>query len=40
VFFACDAFPEPVVRLKDDHLLAMPSDHGETRVHEMLWWGP
>jgi hypothetical protein len=39
-FFACGAFPEPVVRLKDDHLLVMTSDHGETRLHEMLWWGP
>jgi hypothetical protein len=38
-FFACDAFPEPVVRLRGEHLLAMTSDHGESRVHEMLWWG-
>ena len=40
VFFACDAFPEPLVRLQGDHLVAMTSDHGETRAHEMLWWGP
>jgi hypothetical protein len=39
-FFACDAFPEPLVRLQGDHLVAMTSDHGETRIHEMLWWGP
>ncbi len=40
VFFACDAFPEPLVRLQGERLLAMTSDHGESRVHEMLWWGP
>ena len=39
IFIACDAFPEPVVRLRGEHLVAMTSDHGEARVHEMLWWG-
>jgi hypothetical protein len=39
-FFACDAFPEPIVRVEQDRLVALTSDHGETRAHDMLWWGP
>ena len=40
VFFACDAFPDPVVRVEADRVRAMTSDEGEAREHEMLWWGP
>jgi hypothetical protein len=40
VFFACDGFPDPVVRVDADRVQAMTSDQGEAREHEMLWWGP
>jgi hypothetical protein len=39
-FFPSDAFPEPVVRVRGEHVTAMISDGGETHTHEMLWWGP
>jgi hypothetical protein len=39
-FFACDPFPDPVVRLQGEHLVIMTSEGGGARVHEMLWWGP
>jgi hypothetical protein len=39
-FFACDSFPDPVVRVESDRIRAMTSDQGEAREHEMLWWGP
>jgi hypothetical protein len=39
-FIACDAFPEPIVRVQPDRIWAMTSDGGEPREHEMLWWGP
>jgi hypothetical protein len=39
-FFACDSFPDPVVRVAADRIHAMTSDQGEPREHEMLWWGP
>ena len=39
-FFACDAFPDPVVRPEKDRVVVMTSERGEARVHEMLWWGP
>jgi hypothetical protein len=39
-FFACDDFPDPVVRVEADRIQAMTSDQGEAREHEMLWWGP
>jgi len=39
-FFPCDAFPDPVVRVRGDRVAAMTSEGGEARVHEMLWWGP
>jgi len=38
-FIACDAFPDPVVRLEGERLVAMTSEAGVARVHEMLWWG-
>ena len=40
VFFACDTFPDPIVRVDGDRIRAMTSDQGEAREHEMLWWGP
>jgi hypothetical protein len=40
VFFACDTFPDPIVRVEADRILAVTSDEGEAREHEMLWWGP
>jgi hypothetical protein len=39
-FLPSDAFPAPVVRVEGDRILAMTSHDGETRTHEMLWWGP
>jgi hypothetical protein len=39
-FFACDGFPDPVVRVQGESIIAMTSEGGEARVHEMLWWGP
>jgi hypothetical protein len=39
-FLACDAFPDPVVRVEGDRVVAVTSEAGATRVHEMLWWGP
>jgi hypothetical protein len=40
VFVACDAFPDPVVRVVGDRIAAMTGEGGRTRVHEWLWWGP
>jgi hypothetical protein len=39
-FIACEAFPEPIVRVQVDRIWAMTSDGGQIREHEMLWWGP
>lgn len=39
-FIPCDAFPDPVVRVQDDRVVALTSEAGATRTHEMLWWGP
>jgi hypothetical protein len=39
-FFACDTFPDPVVRLQGERITVMTSEGGNARVHEMLWWGP
>jgi hypothetical protein len=39
-FLPSDAFPAPVVRVQGDRVIAMTSDAGQTRAHEMLWWGP
>lgn len=38
-FIACDAFPDPVVRVEGERIVAMTSEAGVARVHEMLWWG-
>jgi hypothetical protein len=40
VFVACDAVPAPIVRLQDARIVAMTSEKGRMRTHEMLWWGP
>jgi hypothetical protein len=40
VFIPCDAFPEPIVRANDERIVALTSEAGATRTHEMLWWGP
>jgi hypothetical protein len=39
-FFVCDAFPDPIVRARGDHLLVLFREQGKEREHEMLWWGP
>jgi hypothetical protein len=39
-FFAGDAFPDPVVQIRGERIVAMTRDGGQERVHELLWWGP
>jgi len=39
-FFACEAFPDPLVRIEQDRIVTMTRESGAARVHEMLWWGP
>ncbi len=39
-FFPCDAFPDPVVRVEGERIVALTSEAGSQRLHEMLWWGP
>ncbi len=39
-FVACDAFPDPVVKLEGERVVALTSVGGATRVHEWLWCGP
>jgi hypothetical protein len=39
-FVSCDPFPDPVVRTQGQNIVAMTSEGGRARVHEMLWWGP
>jgi hypothetical protein len=39
-FYACDAFPEHVVKVAGDTLSLVTSVGGKPAVHEMLWWGP
>lgn len=39
-FYACDPFPDPVVRVSSDRVTAIASESGSPRIHEMLWWGP
>lgn len=36
----CDAFPDPVVRVESDRIVALTSQSGATQTHEWLWWGP
>jgi hypothetical protein len=39
-FFACDAFPDPIVRADGERVVVIASEGDATRTHEMLWWGP
>jgi hypothetical protein len=39
-FFAGDAFPDPVVKIREDKILVMTSVGGEPQTYETLWWGP
>ncbi|MGA7123480.1 MAG: hypothetical protein WBY94_25480 [Polyangiaceae bacterium] len=39
-FFATDAFPDPVVQVRDDRIVAITRDGGKDQIHEMFWWGP
>lgn len=39
-FWPCDAFPEPILRKKDDKLEIVLSREGRTLSFEVLWWGP
>lgn len=38
--FAADEMPEPMAKLAGDKLQCVVSVDGQTRVHELLWWGP
>ena len=38
--FACDAFPEPIVKTDGDKLVFAVSLDNKTQIHEVLWWGP
>lgn len=40
MFVPCDAFPDPIVRADGERVVAVTSEGGATRTHEMLWWGP
>jgi hypothetical protein len=40
LFVVCDAFPDPVVRVIGDRIVALTREEGQERTHEMLWWGP
>lgn len=39
-FWPADAFPEPLLRAKDDKLEVVLSVGGQLRSFELLWWGP
>ncbi len=39
-FFAGDAFPDPVVKVRGDRIVVMTSLAGEPQTYETLWWGP
>jgi hypothetical protein len=39
-FWPCDAFPEPLLRKKNDKLEVVLSERGAPRSFELLWWGP
>ncbi len=38
--YACDAFPEPIVKTDGDKLVFVVSHEQKTQIHEVLWWGP
>jgi hypothetical protein len=39
-FFAGDAFPDPVVALRDDRIVVTTAQSGQPHTYETLWWGP
>ena len=39
-FWPCDAFPEPILRPKDDKIEVILQREGKTNAFELLWWGP
>jgi len=39
-FWPCDAFPEPIVRPKDDKLEVILAKDEKQQAFELLWWGP
>lgn len=39
-FWPADAFPEPMIRAKDDKLEVVLSRDGVVSSFELLWWGP
>jgi hypothetical protein len=39
-FFAGDAFPDPVVALRDDRIIVMTAQRGQPQTYETFWWGP
>jgi hypothetical protein len=40
LFFPCDSFPDPVVRVVGDRVVVLARERGLERSREMLWWGP
>ncbi|MEI7892181.1 MAG: hypothetical protein WCI05_03770 [Myxococcales bacterium] len=40
LFFPCDHFPDPVVKLVDGRIQLFVSVDEKVVRHEMLWWGP
>ncbi|HEY2370172.1 MAG TPA: hypothetical protein VGH87_27440 [Polyangiaceae bacterium] len=38
--YACDAFPEPIIKTDADKLVFVVSHETKTQIHETLWWGP
>ena len=39
-FWPCDAFPEPILRPKDDKIEVILQHEGKLSSFELLWWGP
>ncbi|MGH7293916.1 MAG: hypothetical protein ACRELB_03230 [Polyangiaceae bacterium] len=39
-FVPCESFPDPVVKVDGERVVALTSESGAQRRHEWLWWGP
>jgi hypothetical protein len=39
-FFASDAFPEPIVKLREERIAVMTSVGAVPQIYETFWWGP
>jgi hypothetical protein len=39
-FWPADAFPEAMLRAKEDKLEVLLSKDGKPQAFELLWWGP